>query len=123
MESILFVDNDLHFAQDVMKYFDEKGIPHIFETDGLNALNIVRDKKPAVVIADRELPNLDGLSLCKFIKLDETLSHIKFLLLTSSGTEDLIVGSSDGLDAAIEKPIAPKDLVEQLIKILQTVEN
>ncbi len=122
MESILFVDNDIHFAQDVMKYFEKNGIPHVYETDGLNALNIVRDKKPSVVIADRELPNLDGLSLCKFIKLDETLSHIKFLLLTSSGTEDLIVGSSDGLDAAIEKPIGPKDLVDQLIKVLQTVE-
>ncbi len=123
MEKILFVDNDIHFAQNVMKYFEQNGIPHVFETDGLNALNIVRNNKPAVVIADRELPNLDGLSLCKFIKLDEELAETKFLLLTSSGKDDLHFESENQLDAAIEKPIAPQDLVSELIKVLQTTES
>lgn len=123
MDQILFVENDLHFAQDVRQYFEQNGIPHQFETDGLSALNIVREKLPAVVIADKELPNLDGLSLCKFIKLDETLADIKFLLLTSSSSDEMPLESTAELDAVIEKPIGPEDLVARLITLLQSVEN
>lgn len=123
MDEILFVDNDIHFAQDVMQYFEQNGIPYQYETDGLSALNTVREKMPAVVIADKELPNLDGLSLSKFIKLDEKLSDIKFLLLTSSSSDELPLESSDELDAVIEKPIGPKVLVARLITVLQEVKN
>ena len=108
MDQILLVENDLYFAQDVMKYFEQNKIPYHFETDGLHALNAVREKLPAVVIADKELPSIDGLSLSKFIKLDEKFSKIKFLLLISSAADELSLEAGLDIDAIIEKPISPK---------------
>ena len=123
MDQILLVENDLYFAQDVMKYFEQNKIPYRFETDGLHALNAVHEKLPAVVIADKELPNIDGLSLSKFIKLDEKFSKIKFLLLISSSADELSLEAGLDIDAIIEKPISPKELVERLISVLQGDDN
>jgi CheY-like chemotaxis protein len=59
------------------------------------------------------------LSLSKFIKLDEKFSKIKFLLLISSAADELSLEAGLDIDAIIEKPISPKELVERLISVLQ----
>ncbi|MDD3078558.1 MAG: two-component regulator propeller domain-containing protein [Paludibacter sp.] len=79
---------------------------HVLSAEnGLQALEIIKDKEIDLIISDVMMPEMDGLSFCKVVKNDVNTSHISVLMLTAKNTpEDRIECYNAGADAYIAKP-------------------
>ena len=103
-------------------------IKHLLEThhykvsvtrDGKQAIYWLTKHKPALVISDIMMPEINGYELCKQIKSNKTTSHIPVILLTRlSDAEEIIEGLSCGADSFITKPYNEKFLLSHIEKFL-----
>lgn len=74
-------------------------------TNGREALEYILKEKPHLVISDVMMPEMDGMTLCRKMKLNLNVSHIPIVLLTAkSKAEDRVEGLETGADAYIVKP-------------------
>ena len=76
-------------------------------SNGKDALVIIREFNPDLVISDIMMPEMSGDKLCSTIKTDIEMSHIPVILLTALGDEkDILGGLGIGADAYITKPFS-----------------
>ncbi|HEY2727374.1 MAG TPA: response regulator, partial [Parafilimonas sp.] len=88
-------------------------------TDGLQALEILKNETIHLVISDIMMPVMDGIELCKKIKTNIEYSHIPIILLTAKNTiTSKIEGLETGADAYIEKPFVLEYLLAQINSLL-----
>ncbi|ANW95295.1 hypothetical protein AXE80_02890 [Wenyingzhuangia fucanilytica] len=74
-------------------------------SNGQECLDAMEDEWPDIVISDVQMPELNGMDLCRKIKSEIKTSHIPVILLTAlTNIEDKIKGIRDGADAYIKKP-------------------
>ncbi|MBP1639516.1 MAG: integral rane sensor hybrid histidine kinase [Bacteroidetes bacterium] len=80
-------------------------------TNGLHALNIIKEHPIDLIISDVMMPEMDGLTLCRTVKSDLAISHIDILLLTAkSSADDQVDYFNAGADAYMPKPFDLKVL-------------
>ena len=97
-----------------------KGYNVIEAETGEEALNILRNQKPDIILMDIQLPGIDGITLIKQIKATTTLKDIPIIAVTAyamKGDEEKIMEA--GCDAYVSKPINTQELpliVEKYIK-------
>lgn len=87
--------------------------------NGKECLEAMDKEWPDLIISDILMPELNGLELCKQVKVDIRTSHIPIILLTSrSSTDDNIEGLNMGADAYITKPFEMRHLIASIKNIL-----
>lgn len=78
--------------------------------NGIEALKIVKEEEPDIIISDIMMPEMNGIDFCRILKQDEATSHIAVILLTAKTLhEDRLEGLKAGAEAYITKPF---DLAE-----------
>ena len=88
-------------------------------SNGSQALEIVKMKRPSIVISDIIMPEVDGFSLVRTLKSNPLTKHIPIIFLSSKNTmEDIISGNENGVDAYVSKPFSPKYLLSVVHRIL-----
>jgi CheY-like chemotaxis protein len=92
------------------------GCQIVFAEDGLTALDLVRELRPALVITEMLLPRMDGLTLCRTIKLSPGTSDIPVVVLSviDAGQRASLAGA----DAFVLKPLAGDSLLEKIRPLL-----
>jgi len=84
-----------------------------------NALAVIREKKPELIILDWMMPELSGIDLCKMIKADPELKEIPIFMLTAKGQDsDEQQGFQCGVSRYITKPFSPRSLLEMVEEII-----
>src|SRR5262245_61915000 len=84
-------------------------------TDGAAAFELARKEPPRVALLDVMMPRLDGLDVCRAIKSDAALRHIKVFLLTARAMpRERQQGLDAGADDYITKPFAKADLMARV---------
>ncbi|MDR1098420.1 MAG: response regulator [Tannerella sp.] len=117
-EIVLLVEDHLEMLEFIAgrlaKQFDvEKA------TNGIEALNILKEKNADIVLTDIMMPGMDGFELCKSIKENLDYSHIPVVLVTAKNDlQSKIHGLEMGADAYVEKPFSMNHLITQLTTIL-----
>lgn len=92
-------------------------------TNGADALNHVKQKRPDLVITDIVMPEMDGFALCKKLKSDHQLKTIPVILLTSlSDPEDVVKGLQAGADNFLTKPCEDVFLLSRIQHIFANQE-
>jgi DNA-binding response OmpR family regulator len=88
---------------------------HEAET-GQDALQLIKAIKPGIVLLDIMMPGeLSGLDVCREIKSDPNLSHIRVIILSAKGQKvDLEAGGQAGADAYFVKPFSPLSLLDSI---------
>jgi two-component system cell cycle response regulator DivK len=112
-KTVLIVeDNELN-----MKLFHDLLAAHGYATiqtrDGLEALELARKHRPALILMDIQLPEVSGLEVMKWIKEDDDLRTIPVVAITAfamKGDEERI--RSGGCEAYISKPISVGGFLE-----------
>ena len=97
-----------------------EGIYTIFAVgDGKEALEMLEESVPDIVITDYMMPRMNGIELCKYMKKQPQFKYIPIIMLTSlSSNEHKIEGFNVGVDAYIEKPFDMNVLLSRIENII-----
>jgi two-component system phosphate regulon response regulator PhoB len=119
-ELILVVEDDADI-QELLEYTLLQAGYRVDVTDrGEEALEIVREHFPSLIVLDLMLPGLDGLEVCRRLKQDEVTQSLPVIILTAKGSEeDVIAGFDAGADDYITKPFSPKVLAARVAAVLR----
>lgn len=91
------------------------GYEVLIASDGKQAWDILQKEYIRLVISDWEMPEMDGLALCRKVRSAEFPGYVFFILLTSRDTkEDLVEGMAAGADDFIVKPFNKEELYARI---------
>jgi putative two-component system response regulator len=108
---VLIVDDD-EIALDLLEYsLVEAGYRVQRATNGRDAIEMLRSGNFRLVVSDWEMPEMNGLELCRKIREKHHAGYTYVILVTShEGTDNVIQGLDAGADDFITKPFQPQEL-------------
>lgn len=108
---VLIVDDEPISLEILGNLLTEMGYEYQSASDGREALERMRHFTPSIVISDVEMPNLDGVSLCREIRRRPSIQYTYVILVTCrSEHESLLMGLDAGADDYLSKPINADEL-------------
>ena len=120
MKRILVVEDDGDIADLLRHYLERAGYAVDVLGTGTDAVSRVRDTQPDLVILDRMLPGLDGLEICRLLRVQPATADVPVMMLTARAEEsDRIVGLELGADDYITKPFSAKEVVARVHALLR----
>ncbi len=117
---ILVVDDDAKIVRLVRTYLERDGFAVVTAGDGPAALEAIERHRPALVVLDLMLPELDGRAVVRAVRGDDAAAATPILIISARGsTIDRIAGLEDGADDYLPKPFSPAELVLRVKSILR----
>ncbi len=121
MKKILIVDDEPNIVMSLEYLFKKEGFEVFIARDGEEALAILAQDIPDLVLLDVMMPKVDGYQVIKYLKASEKLKNIKVIFLSAkSKATDIEKGLSLGADKYIAKPFSTKKLVSEVKKLVLT---
>jgi DNA-binding response OmpR family regulator len=118
---VLVVEDEASIAEVVSLYLKRAGYSVQTVSDGRQAMNIYEKRKPDLVILDLMLPEVDGLSVARWLR---DRSDVPIIMLTARRQEiDRITGLELGADDYVVKPFSPQELVSRVRAVLRRVKR
>jgi len=119
MEKILIVD-DNRPSRDLVRAILKKVQCNVVEaTHGQEALDLMRQERPDLVLLDIDMPGLDGLAVIKKIREDTSLADLPVVAVTAFAMEgDREKGMAAGFTAYLTKPVRAAILRQQVQQLL-----
>ena len=116
---ILAVDDSASMRQMVRFTLETAGYEVVQAADGVEALDYAKGSGVDLVLTDVNMPNMDGITLCKELR---NLAHYKgvpiLMLTTESATDTKTRGKQAGATGWIVKPFNPEQLLATIAKVL-----
>lgn len=118
---VLIVDDSLSMRRIVKKFFENNGFHHMIEAEnGIQALEILKEKKVQLIVSDLNMPEMDGMEFLKTVKSDAQLQQIPFVLLTVEAIQKTMNEALGyGVDSYIVKPITEKLFLREINRVIQ----
>jgi len=111
--NVLIVEDDAEAAQNMQKGLKEAGIAARLAGDGAQGLDAIRTEAPDVIILDRMMPVMDGVTMLQTLRADGV--DVPVLFLSALGElEDRVSGLRAGADDYLVKPYALTELVARV---------
>lgn len=115
--AVLVVDDEKAIVEFVELNLKRHGFRVLKAYRGEEAIEIVREKKPDIIVLDIMLPDIDGFQVCQRIR---EISQVPVIMLTARGEDvDKIIGLEMGADDYMAKPFNPRVLVARIKAILR----
>ncbi len=117
---VLVADDDEDILLLVTTRLRREGFEIVQARDGVEALALAREHRPALAVLDIGMPGLDGLEVLRELRADDTLAGTRVLLLTAKAQEqDVRRGYESGADAYVKKPFSPAELAAKVRELLE----
>ena len=105
-EWILVVDDEPQVRKLLETFLTRVGFKVMLAADGLEALEILREGTPSLVVTDVTMPNLNGLELTRRLRMSHKTARIPILMLSALKQEsDVLAGYAQGADDYVGKPV------------------
>jgi two-component system phosphate regulon response regulator PhoB len=119
---LLLVEDDRALADLVTFHFERSGYDVTRTGDGEEALILVDEIKPDVILLDWMIEGISGIEVCRRLRRRSTTANVPIMLLTARGEEsDRIRGFETGADDYVTKPFSPRELVARVGAVLRRV--
>ena len=119
MKKILIVDDEPNIVMALEYTFKKNNYEVFIARDGQEALDIVKNSFPDLIILDVMMPMVDGYATLQQIRKDSNLKHTKVIFLSAKNKEsDIEKAMLLGADAYLTKPFSIKKVVEQVSELL-----
>lgn len=116
-KQLLLVEDDFYSAETLKFALEAKGHNVILATNGKDALAMVNNEQPQLIILDVMMPKMDGYHFCRLLKFDARFKHIPIIIVSSKIQDaDRELGFACGGNEYIAKPY-------DLDMIINTVEK
>ena len=123
-KKILVVEDDKDILQLVKLYLENEGFRTVTAANGAEAMKLVKAEHPDLIVLDLMLPEIDGLEVCKKLRVAPQTAMLPIIMLTAKSEEsDTIVGLELGADDYVGKPFSPKALVARIKALLRRLER
>ncbi|NLS09959.1 response regulator transcription factor [Nesterenkonia sp. MY13] len=117
LPTVLVVDDEAPLVRLVQEYLRRDGLCVEATGNGPDAVQMVAELEPTVVVLDLGLPGMDGVEVCRRIR---TFSDCYVIMLTARADEvDRLIGLSVGADDYVTKPFSPRELVLRVRAMLR----
>jgi len=121
---ILIVDDDPDILDILKITLDEENYDVIQASNGEDAVKLIQEKSPNLVILDYNMPRMNGKEVCQKVKQDFLLQHLPIVMLTGKGEiVDKVHGIDAGADDYIVKPFEPQELLARIRMILRRTQR
>jgi DNA-binding response OmpR family regulator len=115
---VLVIDDDATVSEVVVAYLEAAGLEARRAADGPSGLAAAAAEPPDAVVLDLMLPGIDGLEVCRRLRLERP--DLPVVMLTARGEEeDRVLGLEVGADDYVTKPFSPRELVLRLQSVLR----
>src|SRR5918999_6244752 len=119
---LLLVEDDRTLADLVAFHFDRAGYDVTRTGDGEEALILVDEVRPDVILLDWMIEGISGIEVCRRLRRRPATANVPIIMLTARGEEDdRIRGFETGADDYVTKPFSPKELVARAGAVLRRV--
>ena len=123
-KKLLLIDDDPNLILLVKDYLEFRGYDVMTAENGREALEVLDDKVPDMIICDVMMPEMDGYSLVKHIRQEPRTNTIPVLFLSAKGqSQDRVKGLNEGADVYMVKPFEPEELVAQVESSLKQIKR
>lgn len=117
MYNILIVDDEERIRDIIKEYLDYENFSYKEASDGLDAIEKVKNNAFDVIVLDIMMPKVDGFTVVREIR---KISSVPVIMLSARGEEyDKLFGFEMGVDDYITKPFSPKELVARIKAVLK----
>ena len=119
---ILIADDEAYIRmllEQTLEELEDFGVEFLFAENGMEALEVIENEKPDLVLLDVMMPLMNGIEVCTKVKKG-LAPEPYIILLTAKGQEiDRHLGKEAGADSYLTKPFDPDALMTTVRKILQ----
>ena len=117
---VLVADDEPDLLYAIKLYIEDEGFSVFTAMNGFEALDVLRERIPDVVVLDVMMPDLDGFETLKQIRL---LSTVPVIMLTAKGEEsDKVRGLGLGADDYVTKPFSQRELLSRIQAMIRRAE-
>lgn len=102
----------------LQRTLERAGHAVVTAVDGVEALQVVRQHQPDVVVTDVDMPRMNGLDLCRTIRGDADLRHIPVVLISGGLLPGDARAAEAGASATLLKPFMPAQLLACIADLL-----
>lgn len=121
---ILVVEDEPDLLESVVYTLRKDGLRPIAAANGEDALRLVRDERPDLVLLDLMLPGMDGLEVCRRLRSSEETARIPIIMVTAKAEEtDAVIGLGIGADDYVRKPFGLKELAARIRALLRRADE
>lgn len=119
-KKLLLIDDDPNLILLVQDYLEFRGYAVTAAENGREALEILKEEVPDMIICDVMMPEMDGYTFVKNVRENPRTEWIPVLFLSAKGqSQDRVKGLNTGADVYMVKPFEPEELVAQVESTLK----
>jgi two-component system, OmpR family, alkaline phosphatase synthesis response regulator PhoP len=123
VRSIVIVEDDEDIADSIRYNLEREGYRLRLAKSGEDALGLILDRLPNLIILDLNLPHMNGFELCRRLRAEPSMARVPILMLTARSDEaDKVLGLNIGADDYITKPFSMRELMARVNAALRRAE-
>src|SRR5262245_50751375 len=113
---VLVVDDDAHIRAVISFALRKHGFATVEAGDGLKALELAERERPALIVLDILMPELDGTEVCRRLRAKNSQRPAPPIIFLSSKDDEIdrVLGLELGGDDYVTKPFSPRELVARV---------
>jgi two-component system phosphate regulon response regulator PhoB len=120
--SVLIVEDEAAIVTMLRYNLEREGFRVYTTGDGEEAVTMVKEYKPDIVVLDWMLPSMTGIEVCKQIRWNQETKNTPIIMLSARGEEsDRIRGLDVGADDYMVKPFSPSELVARIKAVFRRI--
>jgi two-component system NarL family response regulator len=121
---LLLVDDDPNLILLVKDYLEYQGYQVTTASNGRDALTLMEEAVPDMIICDIMMPEMDGYAFIEQVRRDARISWIPVMFLSAKGqSHNRVKGLNTGADLYMAKPFEPEELVAQIQSSLRQADR
>jgi chemosensory pili system protein ChpA (sensor histidine kinase/response regulator) len=111
----LIVDDSLSTRRSLAQFVGDMGMEVRTAKDGFEAIEILQEQMPHIILVDMEMPRMNGLELTAHVRANEVTKHIPVIMITSRNTEKhRNLATAAGVDTYLNKPFSEEELLHHI---------
>ena len=118
LPAALVVDDSLSARRSLAQYMQDIGYDVRTARDGMEAFEIIKARKPDILLSDLEMPRMNGMELISHVRADKSIADIPFIMITSrAAAKHREEAMAAGVDVYLTKPYSEDELLEHIKKL------
>ncbi len=119
---VLIVEDEVAIVTMLRYNLEQEGFVVVATGDGEEAMTLVKEQKPDIIVLDWMLPGMTGIEVCKQLRWNQDTKNIPIIMLSARGEEgDRIRGLDTGADDYMVKPFSPTELISRIRAVFRRI--